>query len=53
MSSSLVVMAAETGTHHEILMPPIGFAIVAFAILLSLLLGTFALRSIGTRHRKR
>lgn len=53
MSSSLLVLAAETGRHSELGMPPIGYAIVAFAILLSLLLGAFALRSLGTRHRKR
>lgn len=52
MSSSLLVLAAETGGQNAGV-PPIGYAIVAFAILLSLLLGTFALRSIGTRHRDR
>lgn len=53
MSSSLLALAAETAGKHELGMPPLGFAIVSFAILLSLLLGTFALKSLGTRHRKR
>lgn len=53
MSRSMLTFAAETGEHAAQGLPPIGFGVVAFAILLSLLLATLALRSLGTRHRKR
>ena len=52
MSSSVLTFVAESGEHAQGL-PPIGFGVVTFAILVSLLLATLALRSLGTRHRNR
>ncbi|HLS63441.1 MAG TPA: hypothetical protein VK060_08690 [Ruania sp.] len=53
MSSSVLAFAAETGEHAAQGLTPIGFGVVTFAILVSLLMATLALRSLGTRHRKR
>ncbi|KZM34451.1 MULTISPECIES: hypothetical protein [Oerskovia] len=39
---------AEAVTHLPI--PPIGFGIVGFGVLIGLLLVTYAFRSVGTRH---
>lgn len=53
MSSSLLTFAADSGEHAAQGLSPIGFGVVTFAILVSLLLATLALRSLSTRHRKR
>lgn len=52
MRSSLVVLASGQGQQTGELMP-IGYGILAFVILISLLIVTFAFRSVGTRHRDR
>jgi len=38
----------EAVTHLPI--PPVGFGLVAFGVLVGLLLVTYAFRSVGTRH---
>lgn len=53
MSSSVLTFAAESGEHAAQGLSPIGFGVVTFAILVSLLLATLALRSLNTRQRKR
>src|SRR5690554_3398779 len=44
-----VLQAAEEA-HRELSIPPIGFGIVSLAILLGLLVVTFAFRNIGARN---
>jgi hypothetical protein len=39
---------AEATIHLPI--PPVGYGIVAFGVLIGLLLVTYAFRSVGTRH---
>lgn len=50
MSAALLVAeeTAEVATHLPI--PPVGIGLGAFAVLMSLLLVTYAFRSVGTRH---
>jgi hypothetical protein len=52
MRSSVVVLAGEHSVPAGELLP-IGYGIVALVILLSLLIVTFAFRSVGSRHRDR
>jgi hypothetical protein len=52
MRSSLVSFAAEGGQSFGEMIP-IGYGIVALVVLLSLLIVTYAFRSVGTRHRDR
>ncbi|MBD8080683.1 hypothetical protein [Cellulosimicrobium arenosum] len=49
---SAVVQAAEEGSEivNELPIPPLAFGLLAFGALVSLLLVTYAFRSIGTRH---
>ena len=52
MRSSLVVVASEGQSSFGELQP-IGYGVLAFVILISLLIVTFAFRSVGTRYRDR
>ena len=51
MRSSLVLATEQAQSMGELM--PIGYGILAFVILISLLLITFAFRSVGTRYRNR
>ncbi|MDO4606760.1 MAG: hypothetical protein Q4B12_05520 [Bowdeniella nasicola] len=52
MSSSLFTLAAEAShlEPHPLPMPPYMYGAIALAILLVLLLTTYAFRSVWTRH---
>jgi len=48
-----MVFASEQGQQTFGQLQPIGYGILAFVILISLLIVTFAFRSVGTRYRDR
>ena len=48
--SFAVVAAVESEVAHAATLPPIGFGLVAGAILLGLLGMTYAFRNVGNRH---
>lgn len=51
MSGAVVTLAESTGNAaNELPFPPIAFGIIAFVVLTSLLLVTYAFRSFGSRH---
>lgn len=45
---TIAALAAEQGA--ELPIPPVGYGLLAFGALLSLLAITYAFRSVGTRH---
>ncbi len=51
MSGAVVTLAEGTEKAvNELPFPPIAFGIIAFVVLTSLLLITYAFRSVGSRH---
>lgn len=50
MLHALVTEAAAQTEEHALPFPPLAFGIIAICILMSLLIVTWAFKSVGTRH---